>query len=127
MAQGKPVPAAETPQSGLWSPRFELSVRSGFDDNPFKMTAGQKGDLEAGMPRYQDVNSPHDFVTDLRLRGEARGPGLAGRRLRVGGEVALEGYALSRRRSTLALDAFVSQKLSKRDEIGMSVEFTPSE
>lgn len=126
-AQVKPLTAGERPQSGLWSPRFELSVRSGFDDNPFRMTAGQKADLESGMPRYQDVNSAHDFVTDLRLRGEARGPGLSGRRLRVGGGIALDGYALSRRRSTLALDAFVSQKLSKRDEIAASVAFTPSE
>lgn len=127
IAQGGPAPAAEAPQNGQWSPRFELSVQTGFDDNPFKMTAGQKADVESGIPRYQDVNSAHDFVTDLRLRGEARGPGLAGRRLRVRGEVRLEGYALSRRRSTLAVGAFVSQKLSKRDEIGVAVEFTPSE
>lgn len=118
---------SEAPKKSEWDSKWRFSFESEFDENTFKLKPSQRRSLEDGAARYEGMESPLDVVNTLRMRGEFRRPGLRSRRMSIGGDARIELFTLNQRRSSVELEAFAAQKLSKRDIVGAAVSFTPSE
>lgn len=115
------------PKKREWESKWRFSFKSEYDENTFKLRPSQRTSLEDGAARYEGMESPRDLINTIRVRGEFRRPGLASRRMSIGGDARIDLFTLNQRRSSVELGAFAEQKLSKRDIVAAAVSFTPSE
>ncbi|MDX1675675.1 MAG: hypothetical protein R3314_12845 [Longimicrobiales bacterium] len=107
--------------------RWTMGLESTFDQNPFRLTGGQMDDLLDGGDRYASLSQPFDLANTLRLGMELRGRGLAGHRLELESNVRVDAYTFNRRRTSVEVDLSAAQRLSKRDEVRLELQVTPSE
>lgn len=110
-----------------WRARWTVGLGSTFDHNPFRLSSGQRNDLLDGGDRYESLSQPYDVANRLRLGLDLRGRGLAGRRLELESDVRLDMYTFNRRLSSVAVQLAARQRLSKRDDLHLGFEVTPSE
>lgn len=109
-----------------WRRDGKISIRSTFDDNVFRFTDAQKKKIGPGSDRFADISQASDLIVRVGLGGELR-HGPSSRRIRLGGGAALDAYTTNTRRTHVTLDAYLSKSLSKRDQVTVKVELTPSE
>jgi len=119
--------AAAQGGDGGWRARWTVGLGSTFDHNPLRLSSGQRNDLLDGGDRYESLSRPYDVANRLRLGLDLRGRGLAGRRLDLESDVRLDMYTFNRRLSSVAVQLAATQRLSKRDELRLGFEVTPSE
>ena len=110
-----------------WRRDGEISIRSIYDDNVFRLTDGQKNNLGSGSSRYTDMTSASDYVVQVGVGGELRhGPGSS--RVRIGGGAIVDAYASNTSRTHVVLDAYISRALgSSRNVLAVKFEVAPSE
>ncbi len=104
----------------------EVSVRGTYDNNVFRLTDGQKARVGSGSDRFTDMMSESDFVIQVGVGAEIK-HGRSSRRLRLGFGGSWNAYRENPQRSHASIDAYVSKSLTKRDEITVSFDVSPSE
>lgn len=114
-------------QESSWTARWGLSLQTRYDDNPLRLNAWEKANLAARLPRFTGMDRADDVLGMIRLRGDFRGDGLGSRPARIGADVRLDGHAWNRQGLRFSVGASASQELTRRDEVGVFLAFTPSE
>ena len=109
-----------------WRQDGEISIRSIYDDNIFRLTDSQKNNLGSGSDQFTDMLAADEFIVQIGIGGEIR-HGPSSRLIRLGGGATLDAHTRNTRRTHVSLDAYLSQTLSKRDEITVKVELAPYE
>ncbi|HSL69831.1 MAG TPA: hypothetical protein VK864_06285 [Longimicrobiales bacterium] len=117
----------QAPADRPWRTRWSAGLESSFDDNPFKLTSGQRADVPDGGDRWASLKQPYDVTNVLQLGLNANGRGLKGRKLELESDVRLDVYAINQRRTSVELGLQATQSLSKRAGLHLELDLRPSE
>ncbi|GMR13697.1 MAG: hypothetical protein BMS9Abin29_1910 [Gemmatimonadota bacterium] len=109
-----------------WRRDGTISIRTTYDSNVFRLTDRQKNKIGLGGDQFADMEGASDVTVQVAVGGELR-RGPSSRRLRIGGGATLDAYTTNTRRTHVTLDAYIARAVTKRDEIKVKFEVTPSE
>lgn len=116
---------AQDAQSSLKSD-WTFTLGAVADNNPFKLSAAEQADLQAGLQEYADMNAPADAGMLLGVDADFRTRRVHGRRMRFGFSVEGNLYGRNTARSNLSADGFVAYSFSKKDELKLEASVGPS-
>jgi hypothetical protein len=106
---------------------WSVGLEASYDQNPFRLSGGQRDDLVDGGGRYASLSRPYDVTNTLRLGLDLQGRGLAGRRLEVEPDIRVDLYTFNTRRTSVEMELAATQRLSRRDQVRLRLGLTPSE
>lgn len=123
--------AADAQQRDPWRITGAFRVETQYDDNIFRLTRGQKQDLDAQDAalfgnRYLSMQQSNDLVSSARLELGLRGAGFGGRTLTIVPQVSVDHYLRNgeRRHVTVGLD--IEQAMPSGGELRLRGRVTPS-
>lgn len=105
---------------------WTFTVGATADSNPFRLSDGQRTNLDPGLPEYFDMEAASDLGTFVGIAGDFRTRRVSGRRARFGFELDADVYGRNTARTRLEAAGFFALSFSKKDELELAVAYDPS-
>lgn len=96
------------------------------DSNPFRLSDGQRSNLDPGLPEYVDMEAASDLGTYIGIEGAFRTRRVNGRRVRFGFGVDADVYGRNTARTRMEAEGFFAFSFSKKDELLLALDYEPS-
>ncbi len=124
----RPSATHQPKKSATWHKKGDLRLGATHDDNVYLLTTARKASLDAqpSVGRFADMPGSTDLVTAIRAAGEAKGPGLGGREMTIGGDARYEYYTTNTKRSNATIGLTASQAVTSGGRLHLRGELTPT-
>ena len=115
-----------------WKPTARVQADVRYDNNPFLLTPGSKSKLESVSSadsqsgRFRGMESATDVIPIPSLRLGIAGPGLGGRTLAIGADVAYEANLRNAERRHAEIGLGIEQSLQREGRLRLRTDWLPS-